>query len=739
MSTRLLVPSERPDRELSDRRRPPGGRRPSPVPWLMVGAAVVFNYWSLRAEAAPVAYLNDSSVHEQMVRFATDRIRAGHLPQTGWFPYLGLGSPQFLHYQSLGATVTGLAGVLLGPDRAFTWSLFLCLSLWPVSVYVGARAFRLGRWTAATAALVSPLLMSHTGIGFETTAYIWTGYGVWAQLWAMLTLPLAWGFGWQAIAEGRRYSLAILFVSLTVMFHFETGYLALAPLAIFPFLEWSRLRSRIGRAAIVAGGALVATAWVTVPLVVDARWASVNEILRGTPLENGYGAKQVIEWLVTGQLLDAGRLPVLTLLAGVGLVVCCVRSPRDERSRAVLALLAMSLILSFGRTTFGPLVDVIPGSTDIFMRRFMMGIQLSALLAVGIGATAICALVVREVRRHRREPTSVASGPWVRRSAVGAAVLIVVVVALSPAWSQVASRDADNARAVAAQRAADLEEGARIAPLVERIRRSGGGRVYAGLPNNWGSTFTVGAVPVFKYLESQDVDEVGYTLRTASLMTDPEYFFDEANAGDYTLFGVRYLIVPAGRRPPVPARLVMVRRPYALWELPGVGYFHLAQAVGTVTADRADVGVRSVPYLRSSLPGRGEALVVDFAGSRPAVRLPTSASRPGPGGSVLGEDVALAQGSATAVVRADRRSLVVLSASFDPGWRAEVDGRPAPTVMVAPALVAVQVGPGTHRVDFSYVGFGSYTPLFIVCAAVLVGSFVLERWLRTRRRSRPSS
>ena len=153
MSTRLLVPSERPDRELSDRRRPPGGRRPSPVPWLMVGAAVVFNYWSLRAEAAPVAYLNDSSVHEQMVRFATDRIRAGHLPQTSWFPYLGLGSPQFLHYQSLGATVTGLAGVLLGPDRAFTWSLFLCLSLWPVSVYVGARAFRLGRWTAATAAL----------------------------------------------------------------------------------------------------------------------------------------------------------------------------------------------------------------------------------------------------------------------------------------------------------------------------------------------------------------------------------------------------------------------------------------------------------------------------------------------------------------------------------------------------------------------------------------------------------
>ena len=53
------------------------------------------------------------------------------------------------------------------------------------------------------------------------------------------------------------------------------------------------------------------------------------------------------------------------------------------------------------------------------------------------------------------------------------------------------------------------------------------------MPTNWGADFTVGEVPVFKYLESRDVDEVGYTLRTASLMTDPEYFFDERNPSDY--------------------------------------------------------------------------------------------------------------------------------------------------------------------------------------------------------------
>jgi hypothetical protein len=62
---------------------------------------------------------------------------------------------------------------------------------------------------------------------------------------------------------------------------------------------------------------------------------------------------------------------------------------------------------------------------------------------------------------------------------------------------------------------------------------------------------------VIKYLESRDVDEVRYTLRTASLMTGPEYFFDDRDPSGYRLFGIRYLIVPAGREPPVLARLTM--------------------------------------------------------------------------------------------------------------------------------------------------------------------------------------
>ena len=128
--------------------RPPsdgGGRAAVRWPWSIVAAAVGWNLVNLRALTLGVTYLNDSTLHEQMVRFATTRLRAGHLPLASWFPFLGEGSPQFLHYQSLPAVLAGAVGLLTGPDTAFRWSLYLLLSLWPVSVYLAARAFGAGR------------------------------------------------------------------------------------------------------------------------------------------------------------------------------------------------------------------------------------------------------------------------------------------------------------------------------------------------------------------------------------------------------------------------------------------------------------------------------------------------------------------------------------------------------------------------------------------------------------------
>jgi uncharacterized membrane protein YfhO len=68
----------------------------------------------------------------------------------------------------------------------------------------------------------------------------------------------------------------------------------------------------------------------------------------------------------------------------------------------------------------------------------------------------------------------------------------------------------------------------------------------------------------------------------------------------------------------------------------------------------------------------------------------------------------------------DRAGVVVLSASYDPGWTASVDGRPQRTLMVAPALVATRVPAGTHRIVFRYRGYSNYPLLFAISAATLI-------------------
>jgi hypothetical protein len=783
----------------------------SPWPWVMLAGTVAWSLWELRATVISAAYSNDSSLHEQMVQFATAQLRAGHDPLTSWFPYLGLGSPQFLHYQSVPAMVTGLAGLLAGPGTSFRWSLYLLWCLWPVAIYCSARLFGLRPVAAAVAAVVAPLLHSAPGIGYEQSAYLWAGFGVWTQLWGSWALPFAWALSWRAMTDKRFLAPAAGSVALTAALHYETGYLAFAAIGIMPFLDRLDIKARLARAAGLLVTALLASAWVVVPLLVFSRWAAINQALAGTPMTNGYGARTVLGWLVTGKVFDDGRLPVVTLLVAAGLAVVVLgwqragerqgpdpghqpktimvngslttqepgqrpihhdqlRGGRARRlpgreagqlpgreagqlpgreagqlrgreagrlrgrgagrgiggtagaGRALAVLLAVCLVLSFGRTTFGSLVSVIPGSSDLFFRRFLMGAQLAGIYLAGLGAAEILERIPRLAR-------------WPQWATV--AVLTAVAVAyLYPAWRSLASYDSLNSADIQFQQLAQDDE-QQVAAVATVIREHGPGRAYAGSPQNWGQYFTVGLVPVYTYLTSLDVDMVGDTLRTASLMTQPEYHFDPDNPGNYPLFGIRYLILPGLKTPqPVPPGAVLILRENLLrvYELPGSSYIRVADTVGSIVANRADVGSQTIGYLRDGMPGQDRYLGVSWAGGRAAApTLPPPASAAGPAGTVVAEHVDLADGSADAVVRLRRRAVVVLSTSFDPGWSVTIDGRPASTQMVAPALVAVTVPPGSHNIAFQYRGFGWYPELLALAAVALAAAaLTARRWRRPR-------
>jgi uncharacterized membrane protein YfhO len=78
----------------------------------------------------------------------------------------------------------------------------------------------------------------------------------------------------------------------------------------------------------------------------------------------------------------------------------------------------------------------------------------------------------------------------------------------------------------------------------------------------------------------------------------------------------------------------------------------------------------------------------------------------------------------------------VLSASYDPGWTATVNGRPRPIRMVAPALVAVDVPAGTDHVVFRYRGYGDYPALLTLSGLALAMVAAAPVYARRARRRR---
>jgi len=683
-----------------------------------IAAVIAWNLWWLRATLTKVAYLNDSTMHESMVRFANQALDSFHLPMTQWYPYLNLGSPQFLHYQGLAATAAGFLGLLFGSNTVFVWSLFLLIAFWPLVIYRSATVFGLPPGACLAAALLSPFLISVTFVSFEQKAYIWIGFGIWAQLCASWLLPLAWAWTWRAMSERRYVFRAVLLVSLTAALHFETGYSAFGAVLLFPFLIPSVLGPRLKNAAIVLLGALGATSWITIPLLVNARWAAINTALAQSGLVRGYGARQDLRWLLTGQLFDAGRFPIVSLALGVGVVASFVLWKAHPVVRALVGLFVGFFIISWGPTTWGSFASIIPGHADIYFRRFQASVSLAGIYLAGLGIAWLSGLLVVTCRSLGSREPSAPNSSRVRSALSTYATVLVAVAATLIAIPRLYSIDQLNTRDIATQRHAESTQGKQLAPLISYVLEAHDGRVYAGMPTNWGEGFTVGYVPVFEYLVNKDVDQVGFTLRTASLMSQPEDHFDQSNASDYALYGIRYLLLPRSMKPPVPARSVEASGKYHLWEIPQNSYFSIVVPSGTIDENKGTLALQS----RAIQDTRYFAEHLDFKVIYPSDRLaitdPTAVLEGAPG-TILHQSANLLHGTATAEVKVTKASNVVLSASFDPGWNATVDGHAVATEMLAPAVVSVPVPPGVHTVTFTYQGFQWYLELFLIASVSL--------------------
>jgi hypothetical protein len=95
-------------------------------------------------------------------------------------------------------------------------------------------------------------------------------------------------------------------------------------------------------------------------------------------------------------------------------------------------------------------------------------------------------------------------------------------------------------------------------------------------------------------------------------------------------------------------------------------------------------------------------------------------------------------GSLCVVTLSEGKRLLVLSESHDPGWRVNIDGSPAEVERVNGDFLGCVVGPGKHRVEFSFrpsaVRLGLPISLCGLATVLLLGGWAIlaESWLRRR-------
>jgi hypothetical protein len=703
------------------------------APWLLVGFAVAFGAWLLRPELRAVPYPNDASVHQSLVRFAEMRIRGGHNPFDSWYPYLGLGSPQFSQYQSLSHIVVGLFSIPFG-DSLFRQTDYLLLATWPIPVYAGARLLGLGRWEAATAALLSPMLVNVTGYGFEWGSFVWLGSGMWSMLWALWLLPLALGLAWRAISRHERVALAAFVVGLTCALHFITGYLVLLALGVFVLVQPPEFLKRLGRAALVGVGGLAIFAFVFVPTVRDVDYVNIDAFQAGTFWVNSYGPGKVFGWLVQGEVFDFGRLPVVTLLVGVGAVVCCIRSRRGETERALLGLMILSLALYSGHRVVGPVIDHLPGGENLLLHRYVIGVHLAGLFIAGVGAV----WAVRKAAEVGRALLRVRYGPVV----AGVIVAAVAIVVLLPVLNDRKGYAEANRFWIDAQTSASATTGRDIDALIDIAKDRGDGRVYAGASGNWGAQVKLEQVPLYQLPVQRGADSLGFYLRTNSLSANVEPYFNDSLPEHYDLFNVKYVILPGTRAPVVPATLITTRGDYSLWQVATGGYLDVVDTTEAVNANSRNMAAVMTPWLASPAVAQSRHPLVAFSGaSTPAPSLSNSAPFTGPPGNVTWSEVSYADGRFSGGVHATRPAWVMLKESYSPRWTAHVDGEQVDTAMVTPSFVGLPVPAGDHIVVFEYRPISSYPLLFLFGVLVLAALAFGPAWLRRlrARSARPGS
>ncbi len=688
---------------------------------------------------------------------------------------------------------------------------YLLLTFFPLSVFLALRIVGFSPILAALAAFFAVNFSTDGLYGIDPPSYLWRGYGLTSQLYAIIFLPLAIAFTYKALSSenskhearntkqiqiteiqntkrfenshfsiiskfGFRYSnlfLAIFFLILTTAGHLGIGIIGI--LSTIPFLFFDlnikHILSRVKTLFLVSCFLFLALSYWIIPILLKNNYHIVSF---WDPIWkfNSYGLYEVVRQFFAGEIFDWQRFPIITALVLIGFFVISLKKKLFPFS----LLFAFWFLMYFGRTTWGGLIDLIPGMKDFHQHRFIVGIHIAALFLIPAGLEYLFELVKKIINISI---LAMSSRLKIVRSQVEKLelykniIFYILIFTFASflvyfiAKQTVSYATLNNKWIYQANNAYRYDE-KNFQSLLSFIDSQAKGRIYAGRPGNWGKDFRLGSTQLYLLLGGIGYDISQFLPETWSPLSENEQNFDEREALDFNLLNIKYVVSPKNENFASGVKLKNTYGPFQLYQAPTTGWFDIVTAPMFVKSDKTNyinlvhlwwnsyarrwkmhplISVDQNPVIPQGMtriltmidevsytegdkdtPGvagilgfpRGGGIGKNIFSDFPFVFPEATVS-----GKIKEEKVEKQTYSATVEVPNNcKLCFVMFKMSYHPDWIAKLDGKEVEKFAVFPFYLAIPASPGLHQVEFTYKP-NSLKILILWLEIILVGFFLL--------------
>lgn len=560
------------------------------IPYILLLVIILFNFFLYRGEFKVLSDPNDNAFHYALIDDAKQvwkEVFKGNLSPVylldSWNERWAEGFSLSQYYSHLPEAVISLISFII-PIPAFKLFVIirtLLLILLPLSFFLGAIVLGYTPIFGVIFAFFSQAIFTDGLYGLDSPSFLWRGWGLSTQLLAVFFLPLAFAYGIRYFKTKKDLGKAILFNFLLAQSHFGMFYLLLFAYPvywIFSLEKWQEIGKRI---LIFLFLTLISLSYFIFPFFTTSQYRNFS---LWDPIWkfNSWGLNQIIIWFANGDLFDFNRFPFLTIFIVGGILWALISE--NKFNRYLVVVFGLYFILFLGREILGPLVNLIPGMSEYHLHRVIVMVQFIGLL---IASEFLYSLIQIAQCRVSRPPHP-HGGPWrlaqnghLRNFLKWFFIIISMFMIIGSIYlieKPIINYAKDNNAWITRSNLDYKKNIDDYQAIVDRLKKLPSARVYAGRPGNWGRDFEIGDTQIYMALSQDGFPIIGFLPQSWSPNSDAEQYFNEEKLAHYDLYNVGYLVLPADKKAPQFAKLILNKGKFSLYKIESEGWFTIGKS-----------------------------------------------------------------------------------------------------------------------------------------------------------------